>query len=55
MVFQHYALYPHMTVYQNVAFGLKVRGLPRPEIARRVREALEMVELTGFESRRPRT
>ena len=55
MVFQHYALYPHMTVFQNVAFGLKMRGLARKEVERRAAEALEIVELTGFESRRPRT
>jgi len=55
MVFQHYALYPHMTVYQNIAFGLKMRGLSRGEVARRAGEALEIVELTGFENRRPRS
>jgi multiple sugar transport system ATP-binding protein len=54
MVFQNYALYPHMTVYQNVAFGLKVRRVPREQVARRVREALSLVDLSGFESRRPR-
>jgi len=36
MVFQNYALYPHMSVYDNMAFGLKLRGIPKPEIAARV-------------------
>ena len=52
MVFQHYALFPHLSVSGNVAFGLESRGLPRPEIADRVREALGLVGLDGFESRR---
>src|SRR5437868_6053826 len=39
MVFQNYALYPHMTVYDNMAFGLKMRKFPKPEIAKRVRDA----------------
>src|SRR5204863_2085891 len=39
MVFQNYALYPHMTVYDNMAFGLKMRKFPKPEIAKRVQEA----------------
>ena len=54
MIFQNYALYPHMTVFDNVAFGLKVRKLSKPEITRRVQEALSVVELTGFEKRRPK-
>jgi multiple sugar transport system ATP-binding protein len=54
MIFQSYALYPHMTVFQNVAFGLKVRRVEREEMNARVREALEVVELTGFENRRPK-
>lgn len=53
MIFQSYALYPHMTVFDNVAFGLKVRHVPKEEIKKRVTEALGMVELTGFENRRP--
>jgi ABC-type Fe3+/spermidine/putrescine transport system ATPase subunit len=53
MVFQSYALFPHMTVAQNVAFGLKMRKLPAEEQARRVGEALEMVSLGGLEKRRP--
>jgi ABC-type Fe3+/spermidine/putrescine transport system ATPase subunit len=43
MVFQSYALFPHMSVFENVAYGLKVRRVPRPEIARRVAEALRVV------------
>ena len=53
MVFQNYALYPHMTVYQNMAFGLKMRKYPKPEIDRRVREAAETLGLTSFLERRP--
>jgi ABC-type Fe3+/spermidine/putrescine transport system ATPase subunit len=52
MVFQHYALFPHMTVGENVAFGLESRGVERGERRERVREALEQVELAGFEERR---
>ncbi|HDI86291.1 MAG TPA: ABC transporter ATP-binding protein, partial [Candidatus Korarchaeota archaeon] len=51
MVFQNYALWPHMKVYDNVAYGLKVRKLPRDEIDARVREALELVKLGGLEDR----
>jgi iron(III) transport system ATP-binding protein len=53
MVFQNYALWPHMTVVQNVAFGLDVRHVPRGERDRRVAEALELVRLTGLEQSRP--
>ena len=53
MVFQDYALFPHMTVYANVAFGLKARRLPTPEIHQRVGEMLEINRLTGFERRYP--
>jgi len=53
-VFQNYALFPHMTVYENVAFGLQMQRVPRAEIRRRVEEALEMVRLPGLEDRRPR-
>jgi iron(III) transport system ATP-binding protein len=53
LVFQTYALWPHMTVTENVAYGLRVRGLPRPEIARRVEQALKMVRLEGLGERRP--
>lgn len=49
MVFQQYAVFPHMTVAQNVAYGLRVRGLPREQIRQRVRELLALVGLTGKE------
>ena len=52
-VFQDYALFPHMSVLDNVAYGLRVRGVARSERAERAREALEMVRLPGIESRRP--
>ncbi|MFF0875502.1 ABC transporter ATP-binding protein [Micromonospora aurantiaca (nom. illeg.)] len=52
MVFQNYALFPHMTVAQNVAYGLKVRRVSRAEQARRVTEALEQVHLAGYGDRR---
>jgi iron(III) transport system ATP-binding protein len=51
MVFQSYALWPHLTVAQNIAFGLEERKVPKPEIKRRVEEALEMVQLPGFGAR----
>ncbi len=54
MVFQHLALFPHMNVFDNVAYGLKVRRRPWQEIARRVAEVLELVKLTGFENRYPK-
>src|SRR5512145_2609436 len=53
MVFQNYALWPHMTIFDNVAFGLKERKLPRREIEPRVMKALEQVGLKGTEQRRP--
>ncbi|MFV9505862.1 MAG: ABC transporter ATP-binding protein [Oscillochloridaceae bacterium umkhey_bin13] len=53
-VFQSYALFPHMTVEQNVAFGLEMQGVPKAEIGPRVQEALDMVRLGGFAARRPR-
>jgi putative spermidine/putrescine transport system ATP-binding protein len=52
-VFQDYALFPHMSVGDNVAYGLTVRKVPRPERERRVGEALAMVRLTGYEGRKP--
>jgi multiple sugar transport system ATP-binding protein len=54
MVFQSYALYPHMTVYQNLAFSLKNFNVPRGEIDRRVREAAEILELDGLLKRKPK-
>jgi spermidine/putrescine transport system ATP-binding protein len=54
MVFQSYALFPHMTVFDNVAFGLKRKGVPAPEIRRRVGDMLAIVDLVGREKRRPR-
>jgi spermidine/putrescine transport system ATP-binding protein len=53
MVFQHYALFPHLDVGENVAFGLRRRNVGRDEIVRRVSEALELVRLPGYERRRP--
>jgi ABC-type Fe3+/spermidine/putrescine transport system ATPase subunit len=53
MVFQHYALFPHMTVFGNVAYGLRVRRLGRAETERRARAALELVELSGLADRWP--
>lgn len=53
MVFQHYALFPHLTVAENIAFGLKVRRLPRAEVAARVRGALRLVRLDAFGERYP--
>ena len=53
IVFQDYALFPHMSVAENVAFGLKMRRVAKPEIARRVAEALDLVHLSGFGERRP--
>ncbi|ODT69722.1 MAG: sn-glycerol-3-phosphate ABC transporter ATP-binding protein UgpC [Pelagibacterium sp. SCN 63-23] len=54
MVFQNYALYPHMSVRQNLEYGLKNRGTPRDEIDRRVSEAARILEITPFLERRPR-
>ena len=53
MVFQSYAVFPHMSVADNVAYGLKIRGVGRGEREERVREALELVKLGGFEDRMP--
>ncbi len=53
MMFQSYALFPHLTVAGNVAFGLKQEGLPKPEIAARVAEMLALVKLEGFGQRKP--
>lgn len=54
MVFQNYALYPHMTVFDNMAFGLKLRKVPKPEIERRVREAAEVLSIQQLLDRFPR-
>jgi spermidine/putrescine transport system ATP-binding protein len=52
-VFQSYALFPHMTVFDNIAYGLSVRKAPKDEIRTRVKEMLELVQLIGFEGRKP--
>ena len=54
MVFQSYALYPHMSVFDNLAFGLKLRKIPKAEIDRRVREAAGTIELTNLLDRKPK-
>jgi multiple sugar transport system ATP-binding protein len=54
MVFQSYALYPHMTIYDNLAFSLRNRKLPKKEIERRVNDAAEVLELDGLLKRKPR-
>ena len=54
MMFQSYALFPHMNVAENVAYGLKARGVRRQQCAKRVAEALSLVKLTGMENRKPR-
>lgn len=53
MVFQRYALFPHLTVWENTAFGLRMRGMPERERPRRIEETLAMVRLTGLEKRYP--
>ena len=54
MVFQNYALYPHMTVYDNMAFGLKLRKVPKEEIDKMVREAAQILDLTSLLDRKPK-
>src|ERR1700709_2266315 len=54
MVFQNYALYPHMSVYDNMAFGLKLRKFPKPEIKRRVDEAARILDIALLLDRKPR-
>ncbi len=54
MVFQSYALYPHMSVYDNMAFGLKLRKMPKDEIERRVKNAADILGLTGYLDRKPK-
>jgi spermidine/putrescine transport system ATP-binding protein len=52
-VFQTYALFPHKTIFDNIAYGLKMKKVPKPEIKERVLEMMEMVQLSGFEKRYP--
>src|SRR6202521_1403960 len=54
MVFQSYALYPHLTVYDNIAFGLKIKKVPKEEIERRVSEAARILDLAPYLKRKPR-
>ncbi len=54
MVFQNYALYPHMTVFDNMAFGLKLRKVPKDEIARKVEEAAKILDLSHLLDRKPK-
>ena len=54
MVFQNYALYPHMTVYENIAFALKLRHTPKDEIDRKVKEAAEILDITQYLGRKPK-
>ena len=54
MVFQNYALYPHMSVYDNMAFGLRLRHFPKREIDRRVREAAEILSISYYLGRKPK-
>jgi len=54
IVFQNYALFPHMSVARNIGYGLRMRGVPKAEAARRVEQALALVKLSGYEDRRPR-
>ena len=54
MVFQSYALYPHLSVYENIAFGLRLKKVPKPEIERRVRDAAAVLDLEPYLSRKPR-
>src|SRR3954470_13904606 len=54
MVFQNYALYPHMSVYNNMAYGLRNRRMPKDEIDRRVRDAARILEIGDYLTRKPR-
>lgn len=54
MVFQNYALYPHMSVFENMAYGLKIRKVPKDEIRRRVEEAADILDIRDYLDRRPR-
>lgn len=53
MVFQDYALFPHLNVFDNIAFGLKIKRLPRTEIVNKVTQALQIVQLSGYDGRKP--
>ena len=53
-VFQSYALFPHLDVYENVAFGLRRKKVPKDQVEQRVKDAMRLVDLIGFEARRPR-
>ena len=52
-VFQNYALFPHMNVADNIGYGLKIRKVPKADIKKKVKEMLELVQLEGFEKRKP--
>ncbi len=54
MVFQNYALFPHMTVAENITYGLRVHKLPKEEIEERLNNAVEMLQLNGLEDRKPK-
>ena len=54
-VFQRYALFPHLNIFDNIAFGLKLKKLPKTEIVKKVKKVLEMVDLEGFEDRKVAT
>lgn len=54
MVFQNYALFPHLSVWENITFGLKIQKLTEQEMAKRAKEALEILNLTGYENRKPK-
>src|SRR5574344_2851773 len=54
MVFQNYALYPHMTVYENMAFSLKLKKVPKGEIDKKVRQAAEILDITQYLDRKPK-
>src|SRR6187431_2197572 len=54
MVFQNYALYPHMSVYENMSYGLRIKGLPKDDIERRVHKAAKILELEKLLERLPR-
>lgn len=54
MVFQSYALFPHMTVKENITFGLNIQKFPQAEIESRTKQALEILNLTGYETRKPK-